>query len=180
MPCMYLDTSTHSTRNINNTLDKNAKKECNSRYILCNHPISAHFINLFTQGLSNILIPMYWRGRSLAERWSLLDREYRLVVIGRKGSGKSTFINMLANLSQGKKYSDKRLIVIRQTVTLPGNRESILQCNVPEYKAISTGSTSTTQCSSYTFNGQGYVLTLIDTPGLELQKNGKEGHIRSD
>jgi len=101
-------------------------------------------------------------------------KEYRLVVVGRKGSGKSTLINMVANLSQGKKYSDQRMIAITQAVMLPGNKERILQCNVPEYKAISTGSTSTTECNSYTFIGQGYTLTLIDTPGLELQNNGKE------
>jgi len=98
-------------------------------------------------------------------------RECRLLVIGRKQSGKSTFINMVANLSQGKKYTDERLIAITQGIISPGQKASVLKCNMPEYMTRQTGVASTTQCSAFTFRGQGYVLTLIDTPGL-----GENGH----
>jgi len=45
-PCMHLDASQYNGTEVKEYVQANAKKECNSRYILCNHPISAHEFTL--------------------------------------------------------------------------------------------------------------------------------------
>jgi len=95
----------------------------------------------------------------------------RLLVIGRSESGKSTFINMVANLYIGRGYRDERILAI--PMRIEGKDKKILPCNVERFKERYRGGQSvcsidgkTYRWSEYKFETPYYVLTLIDTPAM--------------
>jgi len=99
------------------------------------------------------------------------------VVIGKSGAGKSTFINMVANLASGKGYRDQRIVAITQGFSLQADdgetHHKVLQCTMPKFNHLQTddvnagqAKSQTQRCSEYTFETDKYSLTLVDTPGI--------------
>jgi GTPase SAR1 family protein len=109
---------------------------------------------------------------------SSAKKQLKIVVVGRSGAGKSTFINMIANLIKGKKYEDERIVAISQGLTFKAKEgeddvKITFQCNVPEFMHLQSDNLSagqhesqTQRCSMYTFSSEDFDLMLIDTPGL--------------
>jgi len=108
---------------------------------------------------------------------SLLERKDELstlnvLVMGRSGAGKSTFINICFNLARNLEFTDKRLFGIPAKF-LDGNGELInFDCNIPEYEqnivevVKEVGSSYTQFVSSYKIKINGSTINLIDTPGF--------------
>jgi GTPase SAR1 family protein len=103
---------------------------------------------------------------------------YRAVVIGKSGAGKTTFINMVANICQGRKYKEERLVAITQGFNLQAEDGGeiipmVLKCNMGEFMNKQSDDvhggqmrSQTQRCSEYTFETKEYRLTLVDTPGI--------------
>jgi len=101
-----------------------------------------------------------------------------MVVVGRSGAGKSTFINMFATLIAGGGYEDDRRIAITQAVELQveggGVTRVVLECNQEAFKKLQSedinagqNMAQTQKCNVYDFDtGVDGFITLIDTPGL--------------
>src|SRR3990167_8287281 len=101
----------------------------------------------------------------------------KFLVIGRTGSGKTTFINSLINHFFDKEYDSQRLIAITQnlTVTNVHTQENVkvqLPCNIPNFVKKQSDA-STTQMNSQTSKPNIYDvensqmrLSIVDTPGL--------------
>jgi GTPase SAR1 family protein len=109
---------------------------------------------------------------------SSAKKQLKIVVVGRSGAGKSTFINMIANLIKGKKYEDERIVAISQGLSFKAKEgeddvKITFQCNVPEFMHLQSDNLSagqhesqTQRCNMYTFSSEDFDLMLIDTPGL--------------
>ena len=80
--------------------------------------------------------------------------QYRAVVIGKSGAGKSTFINMVANLCQERKYSDPRIVAITQGFSLMTEdgeiQQKVLPCNMRQFKELQTDDVNAGQTKSQT------------------------------
>lgn len=113
----------------------------------------------------------------------MIGKEHRqhlkMVVIGKTGAGKSTFINTLVNHFYDVGYDQDRFVAISQTVCLeedafdPGHdRVKELSCNIKEFdsKQGNFGGTQaesqTTKPNIYDFENPYLKLTVVDTPGL--------------
>jgi energy-coupling factor transporter ATP-binding protein EcfA2 len=102
--------------------------------------------------------------------------EFTVLLIGRTGSGKSTFVNIAGNLMANKSFTDERIISIDQVDqfrTEAGKNIKIKLCKNTNHTASSKSIlqstqtvSQTTKCTTYTFTNDQYVLNLIDTPGL--------------
>lgn len=114
-----------------------------------------------------------------------INQHIKLVVIGRTGAGKTTFINSIVNLFYGVKYPEKRHIAITQNFELRdknGNPVKIrIECNMDEFKDKQSDNdkgqqfSQTHKCHIYTLESNGLKLSLIDSPGL-----GDTGGIKQD
>jgi len=105
-------------------------------------------------------------------------KHYKAVVVGKSGAGKSTFINMVANLYNNRKYDDERLVAITQGFNLQAEdggeiHKEVMKCNMKQFNHLQTddveagqAKSQTQKCSEYTFDTEGYKLTLVDTPGI--------------
>jgi len=105
-------------------------------------------------------------------------KHYKAMVVGKSGAGKSTFINMVANLYNNRKYDDPRLVAITQGFNLQADdgeeiHKVVMKCNMDQFRDLQTdddmteyGNSLTQKCSEYTFDTGEYLLTLVDTPGL--------------
>jgi len=105
-------------------------------------------------------------------------KHYKAVVVGKSGAGKSTFINMVANLCNKTGYNDDRLVAITQGFNLQAEdggeiQKVVMKCNMPQFNHLQTddveagqAKSQTQKCSEYTFDGREYLLTLVDTPGI--------------
>jgi len=107
-----------------------------------------------------------------------------MVVVGRSGAGKSTFINMFATLIAVKSYEEERNIAITQGIHFQVEGKStkvILECNQNAFKKLQSDNidakqneAQTQKCNVYDFDtGVDGFITLIDTPGL-LDPRGLE------
>jgi GTP-binding protein EngB required for normal cell division/predicted solute-binding protein len=101
----------------------------------------------------------------------------KLLIIGRTGAGKSTFINSLIQHFHGLKYEDVRKIAITQNFELLNletrtTKKFQLKCNIEEFREKQSDCDKGQQCSQtercniYTLKRAGLTLSLIDTPGL--------------
>jgi hypothetical protein len=66
-------------------------------------------------------------------------KHYKAVVVGKSGAGKSTFINMVANLYNKRRYNDERLVAITQGFNLQAEdggeiQKVVMKCNMPKFK----------------------------------------------
>ena len=105
-------------------------------------------------------------------------KHFKAVVVGKSGAGKSTFINMVANLYNNRKYNDERLVAITQGFNLQAEdggeiHKVVMKCNMKQFNHLQTddveagqAKSQTQKCSEYTFDTEGYKLTLVDTPGI--------------
>jgi len=109
----------------------------------------------------------------------------RAVVIGKSGAGKSTFINMVGNLANGKNYRDKRIVAITQGFSFMAEdgktHNFVLPCNIPQFMQVKTKdamgeqpNSLTQRCNEYTFETDKYSLTLVDTPGIGDNRGGQD------
>lgn len=95
-----------------------------------------------------------------------------LMVIGRSGAGKSTWINSFISYFSGRGYHDERLVAIDQTFT---NEQGPFKqkCNIKEFDYLQTerGSSQakaqTTKCTLYRIETQQHFICILDTPGLD-------------
>jgi len=99
----------------------------------------------------------------------------RLMVVGRKGCGKSTLINMVANLYAGKGYREDRVLAVPMRIEGKEERRLLL-CNVEKWKgkytdgySVCGNDGSTIRWNEYRFKTPYYCLTLIDTPATLTQ-----------
>ena len=104
--------------------------------------------------------------------------DVKMAIIGKTGTGKTSLINTLVNIFEGKCYEEPRTIAISQVVKLnnPKTKDtSILEmkCNMTEFASKQSDvkggkqSESQTQCANiYQFNTPNYNLSLIDSPGI--------------
>ena len=103
----------------------------------------------------------------------------KIVVIGRSGAGKTTFINTLMNHFYEVEYDEERLVPITQTVNMQGDsgsgdstRVEQLPCNIKEFDTrqsthgVSEADSQTTKPNIYDFENPHLTLTIVDTPGL--------------
>jgi GTPase SAR1 family protein len=113
------------------------------------------------------------------------QKHIKLLVIGRTGAGKITFINMVANQFYKRKYVDERVIAITQNAslkTMDGGEIPInLKCTIDQFKnkqtdALGGNSPSGSQtqgCNLYTFQDPNEPLILTNpkpqTPKPKLQ-----------
>ena len=107
-----------------------------------------------------------------------------VLVIGRTGAGKTTFINNISNLLYKKEYKDKRNVVISQKMEImnpdTGDTQDVqFKCNINDFKNRqsdrmygnkenkgSQGESQTTLAQTYELSHDGLEISLIDTPGL--------------
>ena len=106
--------------------------------------------------------------------------DFRILVIGRAGSGKSTLINLIPNFLYQKNYSNDRMIMVSQLLEIfnpkpvPGvaPKKELVVC-MPEFNSqqsdtLSPQDTSQTlKINRYKIDLPNYSVSLIDTPGLE-------------
>lgn len=105
-------------------------------------------------------------------------KELRVILLGRTGAGKTTMINVVANLILGLSYDDPRQYAISQKATLQ-NEESpeakiVLNCNIANCSAMQTDLLSigdaevsqTKGCNIYEFENKDIKLYIADTPGV--------------
>lgn len=104
-----------------------------------------------------------------------------MLVMGKSGAGKSTFINNCANLAEGRKFKDDRLFAIPATFADANGNDKRQDCNIPRFKhfvgneAVAVGESVTKSVNFYDLKYNGFQFTLIDTPGL-----GDTGGVRQD
>lgn len=102
-----------------------------------------------------------------------------LVVIGKTGAGKSTWINAFISFLAGKRYREKRLVSISQRL------DNVTQvCNIKEFGAYQNERVSsqteaqTTGCTLYRVITDKYLISISDTPGLDESKMDDSSHIQ--
>lgn len=106
-----------------------------------------------------------------------LKKDIKLVIIGRTGAGKTTFINSVVNHFYGIEYDEERQIAITQEQFLidPKTQKEIrivLNCNMEEFKDKQTDIggnltlSQTKKSNIYDLENDEFKLTMIDTPGL--------------
>jgi predicted GTPase len=105
-------------------------------------------------------------------------KHLKLVVVGRSGAGKTTFINMMTNLILGKSYEDERSVAITQGMYFKAKDGEAgvriaFKCNIPQFMHLQSDNVNagqlhaqTQKCNMYDFSTDEFDLTLIDTPGL--------------
>ncbi len=102
--------------------------------------------------------------------------DIRIAVVGRSGSGKSSIINTLTNIFEGRRYDEERVFAITQTLSIEvEDKPKIieLKSNIHAFKDKQTDlkngnqSESQTQHSNiYSFRTENCNISLIDTPGI--------------
>ena len=116
------------------------------------------------------------------------NSDITILLLGATGVGKSTLINMIANLIASRKYEDQRLFAIPCTQkyeieidSMMTSKRDHIECNIEEFKELDSekiggGSQSKTSIPNfYRFKDRktGKLISFIDTPGLE-DTNGSE------
>ena len=104
------------------------------------------------------------------------QKHLKLLLLGKSGAGKTTFLNSCASFLAKAKYEDPRVCAITQTIVLKkGKKEPFpvkLECNIPVFMNKQTeqgGSSAKSQTAKpniYDFQLPSMNVTLIDTPGL--------------
>lgn len=109
---------------------------------------------------------------------SLKLPDIKIAVIGKSGAGKTSVINTLCNIFEGKDYDDNRTIAITQNIKLnnPRTKETsvlTLNSNINLFKDKQTDITSgrqsqsqTQQANIYSFQTANCLVSLIDSPGI--------------
>lgn len=102
-----------------------------------------------------------------------------IVVIGKTGAGKSTWINAFISSLAGRGYRDERLVSISQRL------DNVTQvCNIKEFQAYQNERVSsqteaqTTGCTLYRVITEKYLISISDTPGLDESKMEDSSHIQ--
>jgi GTP-binding protein EngB required for normal cell division len=103
-----------------------------------------------------------------------------VLVVGRTGSGKSTFINSCFNLAKNLKFEDERLFCLPAKFTRANGSQFECPPNVEEYKHNNVileeeiGSSDTKFVNFYRVKSNGVRIVLIDTPGFADTRGPKE------
>lgn len=100
----------------------------------------------------------------------------KIVIIGRTGAGKTTFINTATNLFHRVRYMSPRLVAITQSILIldkNGDEQKLLLANnIKEFAKKQSehdggqNEAQTQKCNIYTFENENFKFSLIDTPGL--------------
>ena len=104
-------------------------------------------------------------------------KHIKLVLIGRSGAGKSTFVNSLVNHFYTLDYDEERIIAIKMVQKLysPTLNQTVsisLDSNISEFRSKQSdlggnqSTSQTTKANIYDLENEEYKLSLIDTPGL--------------
>ena len=103
-------------------------------------------------------------------------KTFRVILLGKSGSGKTSLINLFMNMSRKEKYEDKHVIAINQIF---GQIE--LECNLDEFMnnqdkpVIGQENSQTQRCNFYPINNDELNIIFIDTPGfLDTEGLGKD------
>lgn len=131
---------------------------------------------------------------------TISDQDLKILFIGKSGSGKTTFLNLVANLIVGAKYQDERKVAVPhvQKIELEIDGEihsdkdqgQKIECNIEEFKGLSSENNLEKNLDSKTSAPNLYIvkdkktgrkIIFIDTPGLDDTRGGThdEEHIEA-
>jgi hypothetical protein len=111
-------------------------------------------------------------GNGYSGSGSGMGDKLNILVMGRSGAGKSTFINVCCNLALRLKLKDKRRIAVPTKFKRYNGKIQEYPCNIPEYVGKNVGfqerigSSDTKFVSFYNLEADGVSILLIDTPGF--------------
>jgi predicted GTPase len=95
-----------------------------------------------------------------------------VLIMGRTGAGKTTFINSFFNLANNRNFQDDRLFPIPAKFKGPNRFTHVCECNMEEFRnrnhqiEAQAGGSDTKVVSFYNIKIDNVPLLLIDTPGF--------------
>lgn len=121
------------------------------------------------------------------------DQEFKILLVGPSGHGKSSLINTIANLASGKKSTDQKDFLIKTQhddnqypCTVDRYQSRNVEVNIdPRYSQTIASSSYNTGTAKYVFLNQDQPptrkqikLTIFDTPGINIERANRNVSVR--